>query len=120
MTRINILLLLILIGCALSVVTSQHRARTLFVALQAEQEQERKLDNEWRELQIEAQTLGNGKRIEQKASQELGMRVPDAKKTVMVVLDDVNTSVSGPSSRPSPNASQFPSFRPSPKGEGEK
>lgn len=87
MTRMNIILLLVLIGCALSVVTSQHQARNLFMALQSAQEQERKLDNEWRELQIEAQTLGNGKRIEQKASRELGMRLPDAKKTVMVVLD---------------------------------
>ena len=68
MTRMNIILLLVLIGCALSVVTSQHQARNLFMALQSAQEQERKLDNEWRELQIEAQTLGNGKRIEQKAS----------------------------------------------------
>ena len=102
MTRVNILLLLILVGCALSVVTAQHQARALFVALQAEQEQERKLDNEWRELQIEAQTLGNGKRIEQKASQELGMRVPDAKKTVMVVLDNAAAPVGSSSSRPSP------------------
>ena len=87
MTRMNIILLLVLIGCALSVVTSQHQARNLFMALQAEHEQARRLDNEWRELQIEAQTLGNGKRIEQKASRELGMRLPDAKKTVIVVLD---------------------------------
>ncbi len=101
MTRVNILLLLILIGCALSVVTSQHQARTLFVSLQSEQDQERKLDNEWRELQIEAQTLGNGKRIEQKASQELGMRVPDAKKTVMVVIENSAAPVGSPSSRPS-------------------
>lgn len=88
MTRMNIILLLVLIGCALSVVTSQHQARNLFMARQSAQEQERRLDNEWRELQIEAQTLGNGKRIEQKASRELGMRLPDAKKTVMVVLDE--------------------------------
>ena len=91
MTRMNIILLLLLIGCALSVVTSQHQARNLFMALQSAQEQERRLDNEWRELQIEAQTLGNGKRIEQKASRELGMRLPDAKKTVMVVLDGAAT-----------------------------
>ena len=87
MTRVNVILLLVLIGCALSVVTSQHQARNLFMALQAEQEQARRLDNEWRELQIEAQTLGNGKRIEQKASRELGMRLPDAKKTAIVVLE---------------------------------
>ena len=85
--RLNTILLLVLIGCALSVVTSQHKARKFFIELQTEQEAERRLDNEWRELQIEAQTQGNGKRIEQKASRELGMRQPDAKKTVIVVLD---------------------------------
>ncbi len=88
MTRLNTILLLVLIGCALSVVTSQHKARKLFIELQTEQDAERRLDNEWRELQIEAQTQGNGKRIEQKASHDLGMSVPDAKKTVIVVLDD--------------------------------
>lgn len=87
MTRLNTLLLLVLIGCALSVVTSQHQARKFFIELQTQQDTERKLDNEWRELQIESQTHGNGKRIEQKASHDLGMRQPDPKKTVIVVLD---------------------------------
>ena len=87
MTRLNTLLLLALIGCALSVVTSQHKARKFFIELQVEQESERKLDSEWRELQIESQTQGAGRRIEQKAARELGMGQPDAKKTVIVVLD---------------------------------
>ncbi len=87
MTRLNTLLLLMLIGCALSVVTSQHKARKLFIELQTEQDAERRLDNEWRELQIEAQTQGNGKRIEQKAARDLGMSLPDPKKTVIVVMD---------------------------------
>jgi cell division protein FtsL len=85
-TRLNTLLL-VLIGCALSVVTSQHKARKFFIELQAEQESERKLDSEWRQLQIEAQTQGAGRRIEQKAARELGMVQPDAKKTVIVVVD---------------------------------
>ena len=92
MTRLNMLLLIALIGCALSVVTSQHKARKLFMELQAALEGERQLDQEWRELQIESQTLGTGKRIEQKATRDLGMTVPDAKKTVILVLD-ANASV---------------------------
>ena len=87
MIRLNMILLMVLIGCALSVVTSQHKARKLFMELQSEQDRERKTDQEWRELQIESQTLGTGKRIEQKAQRDLGMVVPDAKKTVIVVLD---------------------------------
>lgn len=89
MTRLNMILLIALVGCALSVVTSQHKARKLFMELQSAQDGERKLDQEWRELQIESQTLGTGKRIEQKAIRDLGMTVPDAKKTVIVVLDAV-------------------------------
>ena len=95
MTRLNILLLLVLIGCALSVVTSQHKARQFFIELQVEQESERKLDSEWRELQIESQTQGAGRRIEQKAARELGMGQPDAKKTVIVVLDGSAATTSG-------------------------
>lgn len=95
MTRLNTILLLALIGCALSVVTSQHKARKLFIELQTEQDAERRLDNEWRELQIEAQTQGNGKRIEQKAARDLGMSLPDPKKTVIVVLDGASVAVPG-------------------------
>jgi cell division protein FtsL len=88
MSRVNILLLLVLIACAASVVTSQHRARKLFTELESQQEAARKLDQEWRELQIESQTLATNKRIEQKATQALGMRLPDPGKTVIVILDD--------------------------------
>ncbi len=95
MSRLNTLLLLVLIGCALSVVTSQHKARQFFIELQVEQESERKLDSEWRELQIESQTQGAGRRIEQKAARELGMGQPDAKKTVIVVLDGSAATTSG-------------------------
>ena len=95
MTRLNMILLIVLIGCALSVVTSQHKSRKFFMELQNEQDRERKTDQEWRELQIESQTLGTGKRIEQKAQRDLGMVVPDAKKTVIVVLDNKAPSEEG-------------------------
>ena len=104
MTRLNILLLMALVGCALSVVTSQHKARKLFMDLQTEQDRERKTDQEWRELQIESQTLGTGKRIEQKAQRELGMVVPDPKKTVIVVLDSSAESNASASAAQSNNA----------------
>ncbi len=87
MTRLNLILLIALVGCALSVVTSQHQARKLFMELQTAQDGERKLDQEWRELQIESQTVGTGKRIEQKAQRDLGMTQPDPKKTVILVVD---------------------------------
>ncbi len=91
MTRLNMILLAALVACALSVVTSQHKARKFYMELQALQDAERKLDQEWRELQIESQTLGTGKFIEQKATRDLGMTVPDAKKTVILTIDTAAT-----------------------------
>lgn len=85
--RLNFLLLVIVIGCAVSVITSQHQSRKLFIELEKEQESARKLDQEWRELQLENQTLGKPKRIEQKAQGELGMRTPEPGKTAVVVLE---------------------------------
>jgi len=86
MTRLNLILLAALIGCAISVVTSQHQARKAFMELQVEQEHEQSLENEWRQLQLESRTLAQDRRIEQKAARELGMMQPDAKRTVVVVL----------------------------------
>ena len=88
MARLNFLLLIVLIACALSVVTSQHQARKLFSELETLRGSSHKLDQEWRELQIESQTLATQKRIEQKAAQLLGMHVADAAKTITVIIDD--------------------------------
>ena len=89
MTKVTLLILAVLVACALSVVTSQHQGRKAFIELQVEKDRESKLDQEWRELQIESQTLGTHKRIEQKAARELQMIIPDPKKTIILVLDAV-------------------------------
>jgi len=104
MTRVNFILLLVLICCALSVVTSQHQARKSFIELQTEKDREAKLDQEWRELQIESQTLGTHKRIEQKASRELGMILPDPKKTITVNLGNAVTLPANPAAPTSAGA----------------
>ena len=59
MVRFNMLLLLIVVVCALGVVTSQHRARKLFQALEGEQERVRQLDIEYGQLQLELFDLGD-------------------------------------------------------------
>lgn len=92
MSRVSILFLLILVVACLSLVTAQHQARKQFIALESEQDAMRKLDNEWRELQLEAQTLTAAKRIEQKATRERGMVLPDAKRTVILVMEGNNAS----------------------------
>lgn len=78
MLRFNVVLLLVVVVCALGVVTSQHRARKLFQALEAEQERARQLDIEYGQLQLEMSTWANHPRIEKIARERLRMVMPDA------------------------------------------
>jgi len=82
--RVNAFLLAALVACALGAVTSQHSARKLFIELQAEQDQSRKLQEEYTQLTLEQGTWSTNKRIEKIAAQSLGMRLPDAKNTVVL------------------------------------
>ena len=84
MLRLNVLLLVLVVACALGVITSQHQARKLFGDLEAEQTTGKKLDEEWTQLQLEQGTWATNKRIEALASRSLGMRLPDASTTVVV------------------------------------
>jgi cell division protein FtsL len=78
MTRLNVLLLTILVGCCLSAVTAQHKARKLFIELQQQQENARALEVEWGQLQLEQSTWATHARIEKIAREELRMRVPES------------------------------------------
>jgi cell division protein FtsL len=82
--RLNILLTLILIACALSVVTSQHKARKLFVQLEKEQELARQLAVEWDQLQLEQSTWAMHTRVEKIAAGQLHMRMPDTSRIRVV------------------------------------
>ncbi|MCL2829710.1 MAG: cell division protein FtsL [Betaproteobacteria bacterium] len=77
MLRLNMLLMLFSVFCALATVTSQHKARQLFQALELEQERARQLDIEFGQLQLELSTWAAHPRIEQIARERLKMRVPD-------------------------------------------
>ncbi|MBS4019263.1 cell division protein FtsL [Azonexus hydrophilus] len=76
MFRLNLFLLLVVVFCALAVVTSQHRGRKLFQALEAEQEKVRQLDIEFGQLQIEMSTWATHPRVEKIARERLRMVVP--------------------------------------------
>ena len=93
MIRINILLILILVVCALSVVTSQHKARKLFVELEREQEQAGRLAVEWGQLQLEQSTWAMHAHIEKIATGQLHMQVPDASRVQVVSLMSAADSV---------------------------
>ena len=84
MAKLNLLLLLVLVVCALGLVTSQHRARKLFTELERTQARARELDVEQGKLQLEASTWGLHARVEKVATGTLGMRVPDPRRVRVV------------------------------------
>ena len=77
MLRFNLLLAMVLVLCALGVVTSQHKARKLFQMLESEQERARQLEVEYGQLQLELSTWATHPRIEKVARERLRMRLPD-------------------------------------------
>jgi len=87
MSRINVVLLGVLIACALGLVTSQHEARKLFTELEKEQELAKQIDVEWGQLQLEQSTWAMHARIEKIAAQRLQMRVPPAERVRRVLRD---------------------------------
>ena len=87
MAKLNLLLLLVLVVCALGLVTSQHQARKLFTDLERAQARARELDVEYGRLQLEASTWGLHTRVEKVAAGALGMRAPDARRVRVVTRE---------------------------------
>ena len=87
--RLNLLLLCLAIACALGVVTSQHKARKLFVELQKEQELARQMEVEWGQLQLEQSTWAMPARVEKIASRQLKMQLPQGDKIQFVRMEQI-------------------------------
>ncbi len=71
--RINLVLTVALVLCALSLVNAQYQARRLFIELERAQAAARQLDIEWSQLQLDQSTLGKHARIEANARRDLSM-----------------------------------------------
>ena len=84
MAKLNLLLLLVLLACALGLVTSQQKARKLFTQLELEQSRARDLDVEPGQLQLEASTWGLHTRVGRIASTTLGLRAPDPRRVRVI------------------------------------
>lgn len=82
--RLAFILLAALMVCAMALVSSQHKARKLYVELQKEQTAGKQLDVEWGQLQLEQGTWGTHARIERIATRELNMRLPTANRIEVV------------------------------------
>jgi len=85
--KLNILLLAVAIACGLGLVTSQHKARKLFVALQQEKDKAQQMDVEWGQLQLEQSTLAMPARVEKIAREHLQMIRPQSKQIRYVRLE---------------------------------
>jgi 16S rRNA (cytosine1402-N4)-methyltransferase len=84
--KLNLLLLLVLLVCALGLVTSQQRARKQFTQLEHEQGRARELEVEHGQLQLEASTWGLHARVGRIASTTLGLRAPDPRRVRVIDL----------------------------------
>jgi cell division protein FtsL len=86
-TRVNLLLLAVLVGCALSLITARHQSRKLFVALERAQAEGRAYDVEYGKLLLEQSTWGLQARVEKIARESLRMQLPDASRIEVVTTE---------------------------------
>jgi cell division protein FtsL len=86
MVKLNLMLMVIAVLCAMGVVTSQHKARKMFVDLQQEESLAKRMEVEWGQLQLEQSTWAMHARIEKIATSYLQMKVPDPTKIQVVPL----------------------------------
>jgi cell division protein FtsL len=73
-TRVNVVLLVVLIACALSLVTSRHQARKLTSELAREQVRARAYETEFGQLSLEQSTWAMPARVEKIAREALKLQ----------------------------------------------
>jgi cell division protein FtsL len=71
------------------VVTSQNKARKLYIELQQQQNQAKQYDIEWGQLELEQSTWAVHSRIEQVAASQLQMKVPDGSRIQVIQLGGI-------------------------------
>ena len=74
MSRVNVVLLLVLVASALYLVRVSYESRRLFTALDRAQGEERRLDTDFERLKAEKQAQATPLRVEKAAREKLGMR----------------------------------------------
>ncbi|MBD8051420.1 cell division protein FtsL [Limnohabitans radicicola] len=95
MTRLNVVLLLVLVLSALALVHSQYESRRLFMALEAARKDESRLEVERDRLLVERRAQATPLRVEQLARQQLQMRM---------VTPGITQYVNAPSAAPAKEA----------------
>ncbi len=96
MTRLNLILFCALIFSALGLVNSQHKARNLYIELERASQTAKQTEQEYGQLQLEQSTWAMHSRIEQIASRQMQMQVPDAKRVQVISSADMQAAVVPP------------------------
>lgn len=86
MSRLNIFLVIVVLGCALSVVNATNQQRQLFVQLERAQSDERQLQQDYAQLQYQQSALSKTSRIEQLATATLKMQPASTGETQFLTL----------------------------------
>lgn len=71
--KVNAILCLLLVACALSLVNAQYKKLHLNIELERSLAETKKLETEWSQLQLDQSTLGKNARIEEIARTQLNM-----------------------------------------------
>jgi cell division protein FtsL len=85
-TRVNLVLLALLVACAISLVTSRHQERTLVAELTREHSRARAAEIEYGQLQLEQSTWSTPSRVEKVAREQLRMQMPGPGRVEVVAL----------------------------------
>ena len=88
MSRLNVVLALALVACALALIQSQHRSRTYFVELERLKKEAHVLDEQWGKLQLEQSTWANLARVDTLARSRLGLIAPPDDRVRIETLAD--------------------------------
>jgi cell division protein FtsL len=86
MSRLSILCAILLVLSALSLVSAQYRAQQLFVDLDRARAQSRKLDIDWRQLQLDQTNYSKSSLIETAAVRDLHMQHPSPARTQIIAV----------------------------------
>lgn len=86
MVRLNLFLLIIVVICAVSVVTSRHQARKLFVELERARSAARGFETEYGQLQLEQSTWAMPARTETIAREQLKLQLPGPGRVEIVLV----------------------------------
>jgi cell division protein FtsL len=94
LTRVNVLLAALLMLFSIGLVTSQHRARELFIAVERAQAHASAHEVRWNQLQVEQTELAKAGLIDLRARKELGMQPVASEGTLHLNVDPLTHAVS--------------------------